>query len=83
MLSARTKEMESNIMNHQISISEKLIWYFIRESQYMDTISLNLPESLPLVEQILVIFERYQDIQGVTENIDELFEGIQSEYFSY
>jgi hypothetical protein len=46
-------------------------------------ISFNLPESTKVMEHIIEKFEKYQDVQGVAENINELFEGIQNQYFSY
>ncbi|MHA2308018.1 MAG: hypothetical protein ACXABJ_01950, partial [Candidatus Heimdallarchaeaceae archaeon] len=66
-----------------IILSDKLIWFFIRECQYMDTISFNLPESMCVMRHILELFDIYQDVQGVAENVNELFEGIQTKYFSF
>ncbi|MCG3221582.1 MAG: hypothetical protein H7641_09405 [Candidatus Heimdallarchaeota archaeon] len=66
-----------------IILAEKLIWYFIRECQFMDTISFNLPESIKVMEHVLEVFEKYLDVQGVAENIGDLFKGIQTRYFGY
>ena len=49
----------------------------------MVLISFNLLESSIVMEHILEVFEKYQDVQGVAENIGDLFECIQTSYFSY
>ena len=67
----------------RITLIEKMIWLFIRECQYLDTIAFNLPESEKVMEHVIELFEEYQDVRGVAENIDEPFEGIQKKYFSY
>ena len=67
----------------QITIVEKMIWMFIRECQFIDTISFNLPEASKIIEHLVELFNKYQNVQGVAENINELFEGIQEKYFSF
>ncbi|MEE9409612.1 MAG: hypothetical protein V3V41_01645, partial [Candidatus Heimdallarchaeota archaeon] len=76
------KEKKKDEQENQITLVEKMIWLFIRESQYIDTISFNLPESSRVMEHIIEAFERYQDVQGVAENVEYLFQGIQDKYFS-
>lgn len=64
-------------------LPKKLIWFFIRECQFLDEIAFNLHESNRVMEHLLNTFKKFQDVQGVAENIGELFEGIQTRYFSF
>jgi hypothetical protein len=61
---------DGNIRN--IPIFEKLTWFLIWETYIIDTLSFNLDRAYEYMEHIILMFENFETIDEVANNLDQL-----------